>query len=154
MAPAPLWPLTKALSPEPKRTLNWKKWTLRAQKAIALDAHISFDIHTRMLIFLFQYHVVGRAHDNYSACEYWHLLWFEFAVLFYLRNNSPDMKKSYKALFHTWHDRNTFSLGITWNWLTTVNVNQLLRMCIISLPCRMNYVWLGRPTFKIHKLCK
>ena len=104
--------------------------------------------------FFFQYHVVGGAHDNYNACEYWHLLWFEFAVLFYLRNSSPDMKKSYKALFHTWHDRDTFSLGITWNWLTTVKVNQLLRMCIILLPCRMNYVWLDRPTFKIHKLCK
>ena len=78
-----------------------KKKNLRAQKAIALDAHTSFDIHTRMLIFLFQYHVVGRAHDNYSACEYWHLLWFEFVVLFYLRNNSPHIKKSYKALFHT-----------------------------------------------------
>ena len=98
--------------------------------------------HTRMLILLFQYHVVRRAHHNYSACEYWHLLWFEFAVLFYLRNNSPHIKKSYKALFHTWHDRNTFSLGITSNWLivylTNVKVNQPLRMGIILLPCRMN----------------
>ena len=154
MAPAPLGPLTKALSPEPKRTLNWKKWTLRAQKAIALDAHISFDIHSRMLIFPFQYHVVGRAHDNYSACEYWHLLWFEFAVLFYLHNNSPHIKKSYKAFFHKRHDHNTFSLGITSNWLivylTTAKMNNLLRMCIILLPCRMNYVWFERPIVKIH----
>ena len=89
-------PFMKNSSPEPKRTM---KFETTANNRIALPPHNFFDIHTRMFIFLFQYHVVGRAHDNYSACEYWHLLWFEFAVLFYLRNNSPDIKRSYKGFF-------------------------------------------------------
>ena len=53
-----------------------------ASNSIALAPHNSFDTHTRMFIFLFQYHILGRAHDNYSACEFWHLLRFEFVVLF------------------------------------------------------------------------
>ena len=82
-------PFMKNSSPEPKRTMNFER---TARNSIALAPHNSFDIHTTMFIFLFQYHIVGRAHGNYSACEYWHLLWFEFPVLFHLRYNSPHIK--------------------------------------------------------------
>ena len=61
-------PFKKDSSPEPKWTMCLES---PASNYIALAPHTSFDIHTRMLFFLFQYHVVWReAHDNYSTCEY------------------------------------------------------------------------------------